>query len=59
MSLEVDSLADELNRLGAGTFQGSERAALDDWQVMDLKPDRTFDAQLQFVTTVRQKTPAG
>jgi methylmalonyl-CoA/ethylmalonyl-CoA epimerase len=59
MSLEVDSLADEVNRLGSEMFQGSERAGLDNWQVIDLNPARTFGAQLQMVTTGQQKTPAG
>jgi len=59
MSLEVDSLEDEVNRLGPEMFQGSERAGLDDWQVIDLNPARTFGAQLQMVTTGQQKTPAG
>jgi len=59
MSLEVDSLADEVNRLGSEMFQGSERAGLDNWQVIDLNPDQTYGAQLQLVTTGQKKTPAG
>ncbi len=59
MSLEVDSLEDEVNRLGPEMFQGSERSGLDDWQVIDLNPDRTYGAQLQLVTTEQKKTPAG
>lgn len=59
MSLEVDSLADEKNRIGTESFQGGERQGVDDWRVVDLKADLTFGAQLQFVTTGRQKMPGG
>lgn len=59
MSLEVDSLADEASRLGTEMVQGSERAGLDDWRVMDLDPGKTHGAQLQWVVTGQQKTPGG
>lgn len=51
MSLEVDSLAGECNRLGEEIFQGGERQGVDDWRVRDLDPSQTFGAQLQMVTT--------
>ena len=59
MSLEVDSLEDEVNRLGPEMFRGDERPGVDDWQVVDLNSEQTFGAQLQMVTTGQQKTPAG
>lgn len=58
MSLEVDSLADEKTRIGAEMFQGKERQGVDDWRVVDLKPDLTFGAQLQLVMTKEKQTPA-
>ena len=57
MSLEVGSLADEVHRLGADSFDGDERPGVDDWRVRDLDKAQTFRAQLQFVTTGQQKTP--
>ena len=57
MSLEVDSLENEVSRLGAEMFQGGERAGVDDWRVTDLDPAQTFGAQLQMVTTGQSKTP--
>ena len=57
MSLEVDSLADEAERLGSDMFHRDERPGVDDWRVRDLDPAFTFGAQLQLVTTGQQKTP--
>lgn len=57
MSLEVDSLEGEADRVGAEMFQGGERPGVDDWRVRDLDTDETFGAQLQFVTTGQRKTP--
>ena len=51
MSLEADSLADEIDRLGASMFSGEQRTGLDDWRVIDLDIDQTFGAQLQLVAT--------
>lgn len=59
MSLEVESLASEADRLGAGMFHGAERPGVDDWCVRDLDPAVTFGAQLQMVTTGHKKTPDG
>ena len=50
MSLEVDSLTEEIDRLGAPMFAGSERSGLDDWRIIDIGADRTFGAQLQMTT---------
>jgi len=49
MSLGVDSLADEAERIGAVMLHGATRAGLDDWVVQDLDIGRTFGAQVQFV----------
>ena len=51
MSLEVDSLVAEKERLGAQMYSGTERSGLDDWRVIDMKIDKTFGAQLQLVET--------
>jgi len=49
MSLEVDSLAREIERLGAATFVGEERQGIENWRVIDIDADRTFGAQLQLI----------
>ncbi len=51
MSLEVNALSDEVDRLGASLFAGSERQGIEDWRVIDLDVDQTFGAQLQLVAT--------
>lgn len=51
MSLEVDSLSEEVDRLGADTFSGSERSGIEDWRVIDIDASRTFGAQLQMCAT--------
>jgi methylmalonyl-CoA/ethylmalonyl-CoA epimerase len=51
MSLEVDSLAEEKERLGTQMYSGTERSGLDDWRVIDMKTDKTFGAQLQIMMT--------
>lgn len=51
MSLEVNALSDEVDRLGASLFDGSERQGIEDWRVIDLDVDQTFGAQLQLVAT--------
>ena len=47
MSLGVDSLADELDRIGSDMAAGPQRAGAENWQVQDLRPELTFGAQLQ------------
>ena len=51
MSLEVNALSDEVDRLGVSLFAGSERQGIEDWRVIDLDVDQTFGAQLQLVAT--------
>ena len=48
LSLSVDSLADELERLGDGAFSGAVRAGADGWQVRDLEPALVGGLELQF-----------
>lgn len=50
LSLEVDNLDREIDRLGKGSFDGERRGGLDDWQVIDVRANDTFGAQLQYVT---------
>ncbi len=59
MSLEVDSINREVNRLGSGSFDGEERPGLNDWRVRDLNTGKTLGAQLQLVIESSQKTPDG
>ncbi len=59
MSLEVDSINREVNRLGSGSFDGEERPGLDDWRVRDLNAGKTLGAQLQLVIESSRKTPDG
>ena len=47
MSLAVDSLADDLKRIGPDMAAGPQRSGAENWQVQDLRRDRTFGAQLQ------------
>jgi len=49
MSLDVESLEDEIRRLGNAALQGDVRDGLDDWRVQDLALSQTFGAQLQLV----------
>jgi len=49
MSLAVDSLDTEAERLGAAMLTGHARAGLDDWFVQDLEVAQTFGAQLQLI----------
>jgi len=49
MSFEVESLENELDRLGEGMFSGSVRSGVEGWRVVDLDSSTTFGAQLQFV----------
>lgn len=49
MSLGVESLEAELERLGADLLQGDVRHGLDGWRVQDLAVAHTFGAQLQLV----------
>ena len=55
LSLGVDSLASELDRLGDGAFQGPVRTGADGWQVRDLIPAAANGVQLQF--TEAQEVP--
>jgi len=57
MSLEVDSLDSEMDRLGADSFSGPPRSGVEDWRVVDLETRATFGAQLQFMTSADSKTP--
>jgi len=59
MSLEVNSINGEVNRLGSGSFDGEERPGLDDWRVRDLNAGKTLGAQLQLVIESPRKTPDG
>ena len=54
ISFGVDSLADELSRLGDDWFDGPIRDGLDDWQVRDLDIHRTFGALVQLTETRRR-----
>jgi methylmalonyl-CoA/ethylmalonyl-CoA epimerase len=49
MSLETDSLPDEIRRLGESMFDGRARDGLDDWRVRDIAIEKTFGAQLQLI----------
>ena len=49
MSLETDSLQDEIRRLGESMFDGRARDGLDDWRVRDIAIGKTFGAQLQLI----------
>lgn len=53
LSLEVDSLADQAERLGDNAFSSEARTGLDDWQVRDLDVAGTFGVQLQYVISAR------
>jgi methylmalonyl-CoA/ethylmalonyl-CoA epimerase len=48
LSLGVDSLADEVNRLGEAAFSGPVREGADGWQVRDVEPALVGGLQLQF-----------
>lgn len=48
LSLGVDSLADEAQRLGTGAFAGPVRTGADGWQVRDLDPAPVSGIHLQF-----------
>ncbi len=47
LSLGVDSLAEELDRMGPEMAVGTPRAGAEDWQVQDLRRDLTGGTQLQ------------
>lgn len=48
LSLAVESLEDELQRLGAGAFTSLMRTGADGWLVQDLDPTLTNGIQLQY-----------
>ena len=48
LSLEVDSLDQEVERLGPTAFDGEPRRGADDWLVRDLHRAETCGAQLQY-----------
>ncbi|MFW2405378.1 MAG: VOC family protein [Gammaproteobacteria bacterium] len=48
LSFGVDSLDDEIARLGDAMLDGSPRAGLDDWKVQDLDVGQTLGAQVQY-----------
>jgi methylmalonyl-CoA/ethylmalonyl-CoA epimerase len=54
LSLGVDSLDAELDRLGEDWFAGPVRSGLDDWRIRDLDVGRTFGALLQLTETSRR-----
>jgi methylmalonyl-CoA/ethylmalonyl-CoA epimerase len=56
LSLETDSLAGEIERLGEALFDGEERAGIEDWRVRDLDIGQSFGAQLQWVVEGVDKT---
>ncbi len=49
MSLETDSLPDEVRRLGEATFEGPQRTGLDDWLVRDIGVAEMYGARVQLV----------
>ncbi len=49
MSLETDSLQEEVDRLGDGMFDGPARDGLEDWRVRDVSVAQMFGAQTQLV----------
>ncbi len=49
LSLEVDSIEQQIERLGSGQFDGGIRDGLDDWRLIDLDSRTTAGVQLQFV----------
>ncbi|MFQ5634278.1 MAG: VOC family protein [Gammaproteobacteria bacterium] len=49
LSLGVESLDVEVERLGEAMLCGGERTGLDNWRVRDLEAAATFGAQLQLV----------
>ncbi len=49
VSLQTDSLADEVARLGDAAFDGPVRAGLDDWIVRDVGEAAGPGVQVQFV----------
>jgi methylmalonyl-CoA/ethylmalonyl-CoA epimerase len=48
LSFGVESLADEVERLGDGAFKSPVREGADGWQVRDLDPALVGGLQLQF-----------
>jgi methylmalonyl-CoA/ethylmalonyl-CoA epimerase len=62
MSLQVDSLEMQSERLGEAMFSSEERRGIEDWHVRDLDAAQTFGAQLQ-LTSINDYTgksmPAG
>lgn len=48
LSFGVDSLVDEMERLGDAAFSGPVRAGAEGWQVRDLEPALVGGLQLQF-----------
>ena len=48
LSFGVESLSDEVERLGDGAFKGPVREGADGWQVRDLEPTLVGGLQLQF-----------
>ena len=51
MSLGVDSLESESERLGEEAFSGGERQGIEDWRIRDIDVGQTFGAQLQLAQT--------
>ncbi len=48
LSLEVDSLDAEADRLGQDWLSGPARQGIENWHIQDLDVGRTFGAQIQF-----------
>jgi methylmalonyl-CoA/ethylmalonyl-CoA epimerase len=55
LSVGVDSLDREVDRLGETAFSGPERRGEEGWRVRDLDSDATFGAQLQFTESLTAK----
>jgi methylmalonyl-CoA/ethylmalonyl-CoA epimerase len=53
LSLETDSLAEEIRRIGEKSFDGAERDGLDDWRVRDLDLSRLYGVRIQLCETGR------
>jgi len=55
LSLGVESLADELQRLGDEAFSSPVRTGADGWQVRDLDPALANRVHLQFTEQLRRR----
>ena len=53
LSLETDSLSEEIRRIGEKSFDGAERDGLDDWRVRDLDLSKLYGVRIQLCETGR------